>query len=101
MNNYINSSHVHNFHELVNFVFTILGLPLSSADVERVFSQMNVVKTKKSNKMQLSLLNAILIIKYGLRRANKNCYNYELSIDVLSNVSTMEKHSMLSGKTHY
>lgn len=39
------------FLELANFSLTVLSLPWSNAAVERIFSQINIVKSKSRNKM--------------------------------------------------
>ena len=67
------------YRELADFVFCFLSLPLSNADVERLFSQMNVVKTKKRNKMKLPLLDGILRIKFGLRNQKKRLFQLRVS----------------------
>jgi hypothetical protein len=61
----------------------ILCLPHSNAEVERVFSSMNIVKNKIRNKMKLDLLNNILNIKYGLKRIGKCCNSFNLPDEVL------------------
>ncbi len=48
------------FQELAGFALSLLALPFSNASVERVFSQMNLIKTKLRNRMQQGLLEAIL-----------------------------------------
>jgi hypothetical protein len=53
------------FKELFLFALKMLTHPHSNADVERVFSVMNTVKTKLRNCLHLRTLNAILNIKYG------------------------------------
>ena len=49
-------------------------LPHSNADVERIVSAMNHVKSKLRNNMKIDLLSAILIIKFGLILKGK-CYS--------------------------
>lgn len=51
------------FGELAKFALELLALPWSNADVERTFSQLNLVKTKIRNRMQVSTTNAILHIR--------------------------------------
>lgn len=51
------------FFELVKFAQIILSLPWSNAEVERVFSQVNLVKTKTRNRLHDETLNAILAVR--------------------------------------
>lgn len=51
------------FEELAKFALQLLSLPWSNADVERTFSQLNLVKSKIRNRMQLTTVNAILHIR--------------------------------------
>ncbi|KAL0195174.1 hypothetical protein M9458_008746, partial [Cirrhinus mrigala] len=55
------------FQELAMAAVSVLSLPHSNAEVERVFSQMSVVKSKLRNRMSLQTLNSILYIRYGLK----------------------------------
>ncbi|XP_053947696.1 uncharacterized protein LOC128856421 [Anastrepha ludens] len=52
------------FHELALVALQILSLPWSNAEVERVFSQVNLVKSKIRNRMSVDTLNAILSIRF-------------------------------------
>ncbi|KAL0830039.1 hypothetical protein ABMA28_003497 [Loxostege sticticalis] len=62
--------------ELATFAITVLTLlPHSNADIERVFSQVNLVKTKLRNSLSISTLNAILYVRFGLKRVNKYCHS--------------------------
>ncbi|CAH1109742.1 unnamed protein product [Psylliodes chrysocephalus] len=81
------------FLDLVTLAFKILCLPHSNADVERVFSQMNIVKDKLRNRMKLDLLNNILHIRFGLRRIGKCCKDYNLPDVVLRHIGTMAAYS--------
>lgn len=76
------------FEDLVNLAFKFLSLPHSNAEVERLFSQMNLIKTKLRNRMHINKLNDILTIKYGLRNGN----NYTLSKEVISKIGTMKTY---------
>jgi hypothetical protein len=89
---FIDSTGSHPYRELAEFVFTVISLPLGNADVERLFSQMNVVKTKKRNRMRLPLMNGLLLTKYGLRLKSKKCYEYELPEDVLLKIGSSQKY---------
>ncbi|KAL6484562.1 hypothetical protein MHYP_G00066070 [Metynnis hypsauchen] len=50
------------FQELAMAAVSVLSLPQSKAEVERLFSQMSVVKTKLRNRMSLETLNSILYV---------------------------------------
>jgi len=54
------------FNSPALFAIQILSLPWSNAEVERAFSQMNIVKTKLRNRMHLNTLNAMLSIRFVL-----------------------------------
>ena len=71
---------------------TVLSLPHSNADVERLFSQVGIVKTKLRNRMRISTLNSILAIKYGLKRHGQCCYQYELPRDVVKKIGSLEAY---------
>ena len=48
------------------FVKSLLALPHSNADVERVFSQVALIKTKHRNRLKTSTLDALLVARGGL-----------------------------------
>lgn len=56
------------FQEIAEFVLSLLVLPYSNAEVERLFSMMNIIKNNKRNKLQIQTLNSVLYIQYGLKR---------------------------------
>ena len=72
-------------------------LPHSSAEIEKVFSCMNYVKSKLRNSMCLKVLNAILTIKFGLINVGKCCSTYDLPSHVLKeigNLSAYQSHDV-------
>lgn len=72
---------------------SLLSLTHSNAEIERVCSQMNVVKTKLRNCLSVKTLNAILYIRFGLKRAGTCCYSYTVPDNVLHSISTKESYS--------
>lgn len=90
---YKNASHENPYKELVELAFTILTLPHSNADVERVFSLMNIVKNKLRNKMSLETLNSILYIRTGLKNLDKTCHNYEIPEEVLKKIGKKDMYT--------
>ncbi|KAH9377717.1 hypothetical protein HPB48_001306 [Haemaphysalis longicornis] len=53
------------FAELARFAMSMLVLPYSNAEVERTFSQLNIVNSKLRNKLKPETTNAILVEKSG------------------------------------
>lgn len=60
---YKDSAGNNTFKELADFALEVLSLPWSNADVERVFSQLNLVKTKLRNRLITSTVNAVLRVR--------------------------------------
>ncbi|KAK4319969.1 hypothetical protein Pmani_009128 [Petrolisthes manimaculis] len=90
---YSDASGSNPFQEVAEFAMKILILPHSNAEVERIFSQMNVRKSKLRNKMGTKLVNSLLHIKYGLRRHDKCCRDYVLPAETLQKIGRMESYS--------
>lgn len=57
------------FGVLCKFMETLLCLPHANVDVERIFSEVNNIKTKKRNRLKLKTLHAILQVKQGVRES--------------------------------
>lgn len=74
------------FGELAEFALHLLVLPFSNAEVERVFSQMNLVKCKIRNRMQNKMLNAIISIRAHMLREKKCCHELDVPISVLNQI---------------
>nr|XP_015840033.1 PREDICTED: uncharacterized protein LOC107398961 [Tribolium castaneum] len=71
------------FRELANFAITALSLPLSNAVVERVFSTMNFIKSKVRNKIDISLLDALLRLKTYFNVEKICCNTFVPSMEML------------------
>lgn len=87
MSEYTDASGLNPYFDVSSVALQILILSWSNANVERLFSQMNVVKTKLRNRMGPTLLNSILTIRAGLKREGKCCSKYELPSDVLNSIT--------------
>jgi len=70
----------------------LLTLPISNAEVERLFSQLNLIKTKIRNKLSVTTTNSILRIRYGLKQSNKCCRNYNIPNDIIKKIKTNETY---------
>lgn len=61
------------FPEIARFAIKLISLPWSNTEIERIFSQMNLVKSKLRNSMGIKTLNAILNIRLvSINIFNKN-----------------------------
>lgn len=80
----------------MTFAISLLVLLHSNADVERLFSMMNVVKTKQINWMKIELLSLIRTIRAGLAREGKCCNNNILPNRVVQKIGIKEIYSSLT-----
>lgn len=86
VSNYSNANEENPFKDRCDLALSFLVLSFSNAEVERIFSQLNIVKNKTRNKLNLEMVN--LTIRYSLRRNNKCCYNYSLDEKTLNIIET-------------
>jgi len=86
--NYTDASSLNPFAELSSLAIRLLVLPWSNAEVERLFSQMNIVKTKLRNRMGPKLLDNILTVRARLKRSKVCCTEYQLPSEVLKQIGT-------------
>ncbi|GBP42658.1 hypothetical protein EVAR_87209_1 [Eumeta japonica] len=90
---YRSAAGINDFGELVDLAISSLTLPHSNAGIEKIFSVMNIVKTKLWNRMAGPLLNAIIFIRNRLKVTDVKCYNYELPSDVIAAIGKNTKYS--------
>ncbi|GFN97813.1 hypothetical protein PoB_002431900 [Plakobranchus ocellatus] len=64
----------------------LLVLPHSSACVERVFSQMNLVKTPQANKLAVKTIADRLLAKQLIPCDKKSCYTWEPPKELIADV---------------
>lgn len=65
------------FNNICNFVFNLITLPHSSAAAERVFSRVNLIKTKSRNRLLPETCNDLLLSYELLRQNNNKCYDWK------------------------
>ncbi|EFA11723.1 hypothetical protein TcasGA2_TC001388 [Tribolium castaneum] len=82
------------FQDLVGLAVRLLILPHSNADVERVFSNMNIVKSKLRNKMSLKTLHNILLIRFAPRHCDSCTCKVEIPPNELKAVGTSAVYKM-------
>lgn len=70
------------FSLLSKFMCCLLALPHSSACVERIFSQLNIIKTKKTNRLHVSTVANRLLARQGIARKAGACHKWEPSTSI-------------------
>lgn len=96
--NYIDASGENPFKELSDFELSMLVLPHSNAEIERVFSQMNIIKNKLRNRMGTEMVKTQLTICFSLKRKSKACHDYELTESVFKQCETSIDKSINNGE---
>ena len=69
--------------ELALYALDCFCLPVSNAEVERIFSQMALVKTKLRNNLNTDTLSSMLRIRQAIHQ-NGCCTNFEPTLDMLA-----------------
>lgn len=67
------------FPKLATLVFNLLCLPHSSANVERIFSQVNLNKTKIRNKLNSKTLEGLLFTKSLIANSGGDCFKFQVT----------------------
>lgn len=93
VNNFRDSCSENPFLELSLFALSFLILPISNAEVERSFSQMNIIKSKIRNRMSATTLNSIMTIRAGLKRMNKCCFDADVPQVVIEKIGNNATYS--------
>ena len=55
----------------------MLCLPISNADCEWVFSQLNLIKMKQRNRFSTEGVASLIFVKDGIRHMSGSCENFE------------------------
>lgn len=72
------------FPLLTQFVFDLLCLPHSSACVERIFSTINLNRTKVRNRLNTETLTSILHTKKYICDNGRDCYNLTIKNNLIT-----------------
>jgi len=78
-----NGDNLEEFSTLNSFVSYVLTLPHSSASVERLFSSINLNKTKIRNRISTDTMTGILHSKNLLITQAQHCYEFNVSPDMV------------------
>jgi hypothetical protein len=74
------------FGQLSKFMCGIMALPHSSACVERIFSQVNMVKTHVTNRLFVSTVTNRLLAKQAIVRQGGECYSWTPNKNLIDDV---------------
>ena len=66
------------FKNLCTFIQQMLSLPVSNADAERFFSKMNLIKTNRRNRLEVSSLKSLVYISEAVKD-QVSCYQFKPS----------------------
>jgi len=83
--------------ELADLTLNVLCIPWSNAACKRVFSQMNLIKTKLRNRMKSLLLVSLLHIRSCLKRKKQCCHNFSLTDGIVQKIGTNEVYTINNG----
>lgn len=75
---------------LSKFVLNILSLPHSNAQCERIFSKVNLIKTKTRNRLNISTINGTLLASQNVKGntlGSCSCMNFTPPKNMLSKFS--------------
>lgn len=80
------------FGLLSQFMCSLLALPHSSASVERIFSQLNLIKTNKTNRLHVATAANRILAKQAISRQDVPCYNWEPSRSLIDDLKNGKCH---------
>ena len=72
------------FKNLGMYMLSLMLMPLSNAATERIFSICGSIKTKTRNKMIISTLDALVMIKTTFHHLKKCCFDFEVTSEMLN-----------------
>lgn len=68
------------FENVTSFILKVLSLPHSSVDCERVFSKINLIKTKVRNKLNTETMNSLLLASEHMNQST-SCNEISLFLE--------------------
>ena len=80
------------FSILAEFMRDILALPHSSAAVERMFSKINIIKTKHTNRLLTESVANRMLAKQAVARQGGSCCNWQPSQSLLKDLKNGKVH---------
>lgn len=74
------------FKNVASFILKVLSLPHSSVDCERVFSKINLIKTKVRNKLNTETMNSLLLASEHMKQST-SCVTFEPTKAMISSMT--------------
>ncbi|CAG4966052.1 unnamed protein product [Parnassius apollo] len=78
------------FTVLAQFALDVLCIPYANADCERIFSKINLIKTKSRNRILTNTINNVVIASDSAKHLEKGCISFEptrqMANKIVSNV---------------
>uniref|UniRef100_A0A2S2PWP2 HAT C-terminal dimerisation domain-containing protein n=1 Tax=Sipha flava TaxID=143950 RepID=A0A2S2PWP2_9HEMI len=84
------------FRVLSNFLLTVLSLRQSNVSCERMFSKINLIKTKQCNRLQTPTLNGLLMASQCMQETT--CCKFEPSQNIYNLMTSSNLYSNLNSK---
>ncbi|XP_076049531.1 protein FAM200B-like [Oratosquilla oratoria] len=85
-----------NLTDLSQFALSVLSLPHSNAECERVFSKINLFKTKARNRLKTATVNGALLATECMKSTGSCCKNFNPTNDMYSLLAAKELYSNTS-----
>lgn len=82
------------YPNLAAFTKAMLTIPVSNADCERAFSQVNLIKTNQRNRFSTEGVASLLFVKDGVKNVAEQCAIFEPSDEMLSNFNKDIYHNV-------
>lgn len=70
------------FKNVSEFILNVLSLPHSSVDCKRVFSKVNLIKSKIRNKLNIETLNGLLLASQQMKDMT-SCVKFEPTLNMM------------------
>lgn len=92
--------HLQQYSEMVIIARYLFAIPAHNANVERIFSFMNIQWTDERNRMEVDSLEAILQILYNYKIDCVEFYHYvSKNKDMIKKAGSSEKYPFLQGQS--
>lgn len=72
------------YPNLAAFVLAMLTIPVSNADCERTFSQVNLIKTKQRNRFSTEGVASLLFVRDGVKNVAELCTTFQPTDEMLA-----------------